>query len=151
MNSWASFTYKKFSCEKKCTSLYFIIKDNSDTLKVKKASYLNIAHQLYWRCCIFMKKRLNRLHVPTFWTVGHNLIHSSSSRHRFHKYSILITTWPFKPFLVEIHNLIKMLSSAIYKFKNPTKDLKSKHQNHFKRNMTRFSHKKNIHRNFQSI
>lgn len=117
----------------------------------KKASYMQDPSAKLKMVHFDKKKHLNKWYDPTFWTVGHNLIHSSSSRHRFHKYSILITTWPFKPFLVEIHNLIKMLSSAIYKFKNPTKDLKSKHQNHFKRNMTRFSHKKNIHRNFQSI
>lgn len=70
---------------------------------------------------------------------------SYSQRNTRHKYIILNTTWPFKPFFVENHNLIKLLSSTINKFKNLIKYSKSKQQNYSKSNMIYVSHTKNIH------
>ena len=44
-----------------------------------------------------VKKHLNRLHVPTFWTVSQNLIHNLSSICNKYKSIILSTTCPLKP------------------------------------------------------
>ena len=96
-----------------------------------------------------MKKHLKRLHVATFQTVGHNLIHNLFSRYNVHKYTILSLTWPLKPSLVKNHNLIRMLSSTINKFKNLTKYSNCDHQNYPKPNIICVFHKKNIHWNFQ--
>lgn len=104
-------------------SLHSIIKNNSNTLQIRKKLHIFKISRPYWRCCILMKC-LNKLYVPNFPIIGHNLIHNSSCRYNVHKYIIFSITWPLKPFLMENHNLIKMLFSMINKFKNHTKNSK---------------------------